>query len=95
MPRDPTVTRASVIIPKLTWFPWCCRCGRGTQAISIFGTDYPTADGTCVRDYIHVSDLAQAHLLALYALAKHDGLIYNVGNGRGFSVREVIDRHGG
>ncbi len=61
------------------------------KAISIFGTDYPTADGTCVRDYIHVSDLAQAHVLALYALAEHDWLIYNLGNGRGFSVREVIE----
>ena len=60
-------------------------------AISIFGADYPTPDGTCIRDYIHVSDLAQAHVLALYALAEHDRLIYNLGNGRGFSVREVID----
>lgn len=63
-------------------------------AISIFGTDYPTPDGTCVRDYIHVSDLASAHLLALDALAAASApaqLIYNLGNGRGFSVREVID----
>ncbi len=61
--------------------------------ISIFGTDYPTPDGTCVRDYIHVSDLASAHVLALDALRKADAprqLIYNLGNGRGFSVREVI-----
>jgi UDP-glucose 4-epimerase len=65
--------------------------GGERKAVSIFGSDYPTADGTCVRDYIHVSDLAQAHLLALYALAKHERLIYNVGNGRGFSVREVIE----
>ena len=60
------------------------------ESISIFGTDYPTADGTCVRDYIHVQDLASAHLLALEALASHDRLIYNLGNGKGFSVREVI-----
>ncbi|MEO6119728.1 MAG: UDP-glucose 4-epimerase GalE [Terriglobales bacterium] len=60
------------------------------KSISIFGTDYPTPDGTCVRDYIHVSDLAQAHLLALAALENRDRLIYNLGNGRGFSVREVI-----
>lgn len=59
--------------------------------ISIFGTDYPTPDGTCVRDYIHVQDLAAAHLLALEALAQHDRLVYNLGNGRGFSVREVIE----
>jgi UDP-glucose 4-epimerase len=58
--------------------------------ISIFGTDYPTPDGTCVRDYIHVVDLAAAHLLALSALEHRDRLIYNLGNGRGFSVREVI-----
>jgi UDP-glucose 4-epimerase len=59
--------------------------------IAIYGTDYPTPDGTCVRDYIHVSDLASAHLLVLEALRKNDKLIYNLGNGRGFSVREVID----
>ncbi len=64
------------------------------QNISIFGTDYNTPDGTCVRDYIHITDLASAHLLALDALAKRDdaaALIYNLGNGRGFSVREVIE----
>jgi UDP-glucose 4-epimerase len=59
--------------------------------IAIFGTDYPTPDGTCIRDYIHVVDLATAHLLALDALAEHDRLIYNLGNGRGFSVRQVIE----
>lgn len=61
------------------------------ENISIFGTDYPTPDGTCVRDYIHVLDLADAHVLALNALDKRDRLIYNLGNGRGFSVREVIE----
>jgi len=61
------------------------------KTISIFGTDYPTSDGTCIRDYIHVSDLAQAHLLALHGLDSHEQLIYNLGNSRGFSVREVID----
>jgi UDP-glucose 4-epimerase len=60
-------------------------------SISIYGTDYPTKDGTCVRDYIHVLDLAQAHVLALEALGSHDQLIYNLGNGRGFTVREVIE----
>jgi UDP-glucose 4-epimerase len=59
-------------------------------SISIFGTDYPTTDGTCVRDYIHVQDLASAHVLALEALASQGKLIYNLGNGKGFSVREVI-----
>ena len=61
------------------------------EYISIYGTDYPTSDGTCIRDYIHVSDLASAHLLTLDALCEKDKLIYNLGNGRGFSVREVID----
>jgi UDP-glucose 4-epimerase len=61
------------------------------KSIKIFGTDYPTKDGTCIRDYIHVRDLADAHLLALNALEKHDRLIYNIGNGQGFTVREVID----
>jgi UDP-glucose 4-epimerase len=59
--------------------------------VAIYGTDYPTPDGTCVRDYIHVSDLASAHLLVLDALREKDKLIYNLGNGRGFSVREVIE----
>jgi UDP-glucose 4-epimerase len=61
------------------------------QNIKIFGQDYPTRDGTCVRDYIHVRDLADAHLLALEALEKKDRVIYNIGNGQGFTVREVID----
>ena len=61
------------------------------QHIDIYGTDYPTPDGTCIRDYIHVSDLASAHLLVLDALRQKDKLIYNLGNGRGFSVREVIE----
>src|ERR1035441_7760743 len=67
--------------------------GRRTS-IKIFGQDYPTRDGTCIRDYIHVKDLADAHLLALAALGTQDrlgGLIYNIGNGQGFPVREVID----
>lgn len=59
--------------------------------IAMFGTDYPTADGTCIRDYVHVADLASAHLLVLEELKSRDKLVYNLGNGRGFSVREVID----
>ncbi len=62
------------------------------ESISIFGTDYDTPDGTCIRDYIHVSDLADAHLRALDHLAKGgEPLICNLGNGEGFSVREVIN----
>ncbi|ATL28358.1 UDP-glucose 4-epimerase GalE [Streptomyces formicae] len=61
------------------------------EAISVFGDDYPTPDGTCVRDYIHVADLADAHLLAVEAAAPGEHLICNLGNGNGFSVREVIE----
>ena len=59
--------------------------------IKVFGRDYPTPDGTCLRDYIHVEDLANAHLLALNALEDRSPLIYNLGNGHGFSVLEVIE----
>ncbi|MGX1853993.1 UDP-glucose 4-epimerase GalE [Streptomyces sp. NBC_01456] len=61
------------------------------EAISVYGEDYPTPDGTCVRDYIHVADLAEAHLLALDAARAGEHLICNLGNGNGFSVREVIE----
>jgi UDP-glucose 4-epimerase len=61
------------------------------SSIRIYGDDYSTPDGTCIRDYIHVSDLADAHLLAFQALESQDRLIYNLGNGQGFSVREVIE----
>jgi len=60
-------------------------------SIKIFGQDYPTTDGTCVRDYIHVRDLAEAHFLALGALERETRLSYNIGSGHGFTVREVID----
>jgi UDP-glucose 4-epimerase len=59
--------------------------------ISIFGTDYSTIDGSCVRDYIHVLDLAQAHLLALDAIQTQGKIVYNIGNGSGFTVRQVVD----
>ncbi len=59
-------------------------------AVTVFGSDYPTPDGTCVRDYVHVDDLAEAHLLALEALAPGKHLYCNLGTGRGHSVREVI-----
>ncbi|WP_210576459.1 UDP-glucose 4-epimerase GalE [Streptomyces sp. GESEQ-4] len=61
------------------------------EAISVFGDDYPTPDGTCVRDYIHVADLAEAHLLAVKAARPGEHLICNLGNGNGFSVRQVIE----
>lgn len=62
------------------------------EHISIFGTDYPTEDGTCIRDYIHVTDLADAHILAVkYLMNGGESDIFNLGNGVGFSVREVIE----
>jgi UDP-glucose 4-epimerase len=61
------------------------------EDIKIYGTDYPTEDGTCVRDYVHIEDLCRAHLLALDRLSKDRELVYNLGNGKGFSVRQVID----
>ncbi len=59
--------------------------------LKVFGNDYPTKDGTCIRDYIHVVDLAQAHILALDNLDRHPNAKYNLGNGKGFSVLEVIE----
>jgi UDP-glucose 4-epimerase len=59
--------------------------------LQLFGDDYPTADGTCVRDYIHVEDLARAHLLALDAAARGEHRVYNLGNGNGFSNRQVVE----
>lgn len=62
------------------------------EHISVFGDDYPTEDGTCIRDYIHVSDLADAHILALERLRKgEESAIYNLGSGNGYSVKQVID----
>ena len=57
----------------------------------IYGTDYPTADGTCIRDYVHLADLATAHVLALDGLNERDRLVYNLGSGNGYSVRQVIE----
>ncbi|HEC23868.1 MAG TPA: UDP-glucose 4-epimerase GalE [Chloroflexi bacterium] len=75
----------SHLIPLLLQVPLGQR-----EALYLFGTDYPTPDGTCIRDYIHVEDLAAAHVLALEALDSREVMIYNVGNGRGYSNREVI-----
>lgn len=62
------------------------------EEIGVFGTDYPTSDGTCIRDYIHVTDLAKAHVLALkYLMDGGESDCFNLGNGKGFSVKEVID----
>jgi len=81
--------------PETHLIPLILQVASGERShISIFGDDYPTTDGTCVRDYVHVSDLASAHLLALQALCARQEparLIYNLGNGQGFSVKEVIE----
>ena len=86
------ITRGEAHEPESHLIPLILDVALGRRAsIRIYGDDYATPDGTCVRDYIHVSDLADAHLLALDALQKHSKLIFNLGNGHGFSVREVIE----
>ncbi len=62
-----------------------------TGMVSVFGTDYPTKDGSCIRDYVHVLDIAQAHLLALGKIDEHSGKAYNLGSGNGYSVLEVLE----
>jgi UDP-glucose 4-epimerase len=90
------VTRGEAHEPESHLIPLVLDVALGRRtSIRIYGDDYPTPDGTCIRDYIHVSDLAEAHLLALAALETDDAaearLIFNLGNGQGFSVREVIE----
>ncbi|MCX2926574.1 UDP-glucose 4-epimerase GalE [Streptomyces sp. NEAU-W12] len=78
--------------PESHLIPLVLQVAQGRRdAISVYGDDYPTPDGTCVRDYIHVADLAEAHLLALTAATPGEHLVCNLGNGSGFSVREVIE----
>jgi UDP-glucose 4-epimerase len=87
---SPTGERGEDHDPETHLMPLVLQVAQGQQDhVTIFGGDYPTRDGTCVRDYIHVSDLAQAHILALEAL---DGgsRTYNLGNGQGFTVKEII-----
>ena len=92
-PEGPNgVTRGEAHDPESHLIPLVLDVALGRRkSIRIYGEDYPTPDGTCIRDYIHVSDLADAHLLALAALESHGRLIFNLGNGQGFSVREVIE----
>ena len=90
------ITRGEAHQPESHLIPLVLDVALGRRpSICIYGDDYPTTDGTCIRDYIHVSDLADAHLLALNELeapaAAKAGLIFNLGNGHGFSVREVIE----
>jgi UDP-glucose 4-epimerase len=96
-PEGPNgITRGEAHEPETHLIPQVLDVALGRKpSIRIYGDDYPTPDGTCIRDYIHVSDLADAHLLALKALesdaARSARLIFNLGNGQGFSVREVIE----
>jgi len=78
--------------PESHLIPLILRVALGQrETIAINGDDYPTPDGTCIRDYIHLADLASAHILALEALGERDRLVYNLGSGRGYSVREVVE----
>ncbi len=88
---SPTGERGEDHDPETHLIPIVLQVALGQRDhVVIFGDDYPTRDGTCVRDYIHVTDLAQAHILALKALDK-GSRTYNLGNGQGFTVKEVID----
>ncbi len=78
--------------PESHLIPLTIQAALGQRAdIKIFGTDYDTPDGTCIRDYIHIDDLCRAHLLALDKLDDRAEMVYNLGNGQGYSVREVVD----
>lgn len=86
-----TVERGEDHNPETHLIPIVLQVAQGKrEKVTVFGTDYKTVDGTCVRDYIHVVDLAQAHILALEALDR-GSRTYNLGNGAGFSVKEVIE----
>lgn len=90
---DPACETGEAHDPETHLIPLVLDAAAGARLnVTVFGTDYPTHDGTCVRDYIHVTDLAQAHVLALQSLqGGASTTAYNLGNGVGFSVRQVID----
>ncbi len=89
---DPEASIGEDHSPETHLIPLVIKSALNGTPIAIFGKDYPTPDGTCIRDYIHVTDLAYAHILALQKLEKNNfSAIYNLGNGNGYSVREVID----
>lgn len=88
---DPEGEVKNFKLKETNLIPVALRSAKQGQALNIFGTDWETKDGTCIRDYIHIADLAEAHILALEALLKEKkSAFYNLGNGRGFSVREVV-----
>lgn len=87
-----TEARGEDHTPETHLIPLVLQVALGQRpSIKVFGGDYPTPDGTCVRDYVHIADLAEAHILTLEALETRPHLTYNLGNGNGFSVRQVID----
>lgn len=90
---DPETRIGERHVPESHLIPLVLQAASGRRdSISIFGQDYDTPDGTCIRDYIHICDLCEAHLLAIKALqANNKSAAYNLGNGNGFSVKEVID----
>jgi UDP-glucose 4-epimerase len=90
---DPNGSLGEDHIPETHLIPLVLQTALGKrESISVFGTDYPTNDGTCIRDYIHVTDLADAHVLGLeHLLRGGDSEVFNLGNGNGFSVKEVIE----
>ena len=91
-PRSPAAGRGEAHQPESHLIPLVLQVPLGQrETIGIYGTDYPTPDGTAIRDYIHIADLVSAHLLALDALSEQDKLIYNIGNGTGYSVKEVLE----
>jgi UDP-glucose 4-epimerase len=89
---DPSGSIGEMHDPETHLIPLVLKSALSQGPVKIFGTDYPTPDGTCVRDYVHVTDLAQAHLLALRALLEgSESSAYNLGNSIGYSVRQVIE----
>ncbi len=89
---DGRVLRGEAHTPETHLIPLTLQVALGQrERMKIFGNDYPTPDGTCVRDYIHIEDLASAHVLALEAVDERCAMTYNLGNGQGYSVQEVIN----
>lgn len=88
---DPSGDIGEAHEPESHLIPRVLQAARDGKTVGIFGTDYRTGDGTCVRDYIHVVDLVNAHILALGKITAGQGAIYNLGSENGFSVREVIE----
>ncbi len=90
--NDPQARIGEVHVPETHLIPICLDVALGRRdAITIYGTDYDTPDGTCIRDYVHVDDLIDAHVKVMHALQSGDQRAYNVGIGKGYSVREVIE----